>query len=222
MGPSLPNLKRKNWVAVLQRAEQRRVLKLQAACWPGQPPQSRLPAKATATSQAERPQDQRTEPHSTRAWDLSLGAHGVQLLPGRQWLQEECRTWTKLSLNWGRSLKSVARDTKSLLLEESVFESLGSCCCYSVSCVRLSVIPRTAARQASLSFTVFWRLLRFMSIESVMLIISSSAAPFPFRPQSFLASGSFPMSRLQPQQQSFQWIFRVEILKVKKKKELSS
>ena len=34
--------------------------------------------------------------------------------------------------------------------------------------VRLFVTPWSAARQASLSFTVFWSLLKFMSIESVM------------------------------------------------------
>ena len=33
---------------------------------------------------------------------------------------------------------------------------------------RVFVIPWTAARQASLSFTVYWSLLKFMSIESVM------------------------------------------------------
>ena len=40
----------------------------------------------------------------------------------------------------------------------------------SLSLVRFLVIPRTeAARQASLSITNFWSLLRLMSIESVML-----------------------------------------------------
>ena len=38
----------------------------------------------------------------------------------------------------------------------------------SLSCVRLSVTPWTAALQASLSFTVSWSLLKFMSIESMM------------------------------------------------------
>ena len=38
----------------------------------------------------------------------------------------------------------------------------------SPSCVRLFVTPWTAARQASLSFTNFWRLLTLMSIELVM------------------------------------------------------
>ena len=34
-------------------------------------------------------------------------------------------------------------------------------------CVSDSATPRTAARQASLSFTVSWSLLRLMSIEGV-------------------------------------------------------
>ena len=38
----------------------------------------------------------------------------------------------------------------------------------SLSHVQLFVTPRTAAHQASLSFTTSWSLLRFMSIESVM------------------------------------------------------
>ena len=54
-----------------------------------------------------------------------------------------------------------------------------------------------AARQASLSFTIPQSLLTFMSIEMVMpsnhLIL---CVPFSSRPQSFPASGSFPMSQL--------------------------
>ena len=42
------------------------------------------------------------------------------------------------------------------------------CCCQSLSRVRLFVTPRTAAHQASLSFTISWRLCKLMSIESVM------------------------------------------------------
>ena len=52
---------------------------------------------------------------------------------------------------------------------------------------------RVAAHRASPSFTISWSLLRLMPIESVMpsnhLILFSC-------PQSFPASGSFPMSRL--------------------------
>ena len=41
--------------------------------------------------------------------------------------------------------------------------------CYSVTNLCPSVTPRTAALQASLSFTISKNLLRFMSIELVML-----------------------------------------------------
>ena len=67
------------------------------------------------------------------------------------------------------------------------------------SVVSNSVTPWTAACQASLSITNSRSLLKLMSIESVMpsnhLIISSSVIPFSFHLQSFLASGSFPMSQ---------------------------
>ena len=59
------------------------------------------------------------------------------------------------------------------------------------------VTPRTAAGQASLSSGLSWSLLKFISIESVILFnISLSATLFSFGIQSFPASGSFPMSRL--------------------------
>ena len=64
------------------------------------------------------------------------------------------------------------------------------------SVVSDSVTPQTAACQASLSTTISRSLLKFMSTESVMLTMSSSAAPFSFCLQSFPASGSFLMSRL--------------------------
>ena len=66
----------------------------------------------------------------------------------------------------------------------------------SLSCVQLFATPWTAACQVSLSFTISQSLLKLMSIESVMpsnhLIL---CCPFSC-PQSFPASGSFPMSRL--------------------------
>ena len=57
----------------------------------------------------------------------------------------------------------------------------------------LFVTPWTAARQASLSFTVSWSLFKLMFTESVM---PSSATPFSSCPQSFPASGSLPISWL--------------------------
>ena len=78
--------------------------------------------------------------------------------------------------------------------------------------------------QASLFFSISRSLLKLMSIESVMLTISSSTALFSFCLQPFPALGSFPMKRpgsshqvakvlkLQLQHQFFQWIFRVDFL----------
>ena len=62
----------------------------------------------------------------------------------------------------------------------------------------LSETPWTAARQASLSFTLSWSLLRLMPVESEMPSnhLSSSVTPFSSCPQPFPASGSFPVSRL--------------------------
>ena len=45
---------------------------------------------------------------------------------------------------------------------------IGGCCCYCLV-AKLCLTPWTAACQASLSFTISWSLLRFMSTESVML-----------------------------------------------------
>ena len=67
----------------------------------------------------------------------------------------------------------------------------------SLSRVRLFVTPRTAARQASLFFTVSLSLFKLMSIQSAMpssnLIL---CRPLLLPPLIFPASGSFPMSQL--------------------------
>ena len=63
----------------------------------------------------------------------------------------------------------------------------------SLSRVRLFATLWIAACQASLSFTISWSLFKLMFIESVML---SSHLNFSSCPQSFPASGSFPVSRL--------------------------
>ena len=70
----------------------------------------------------------------------------------------------------------------------------------SLSPVWLFGSPWTAAHQASLSFTISQSLLKHMSFELVMLskcLILCLHAPHPFSscPQSFPASGSFPVSQ---------------------------
>ena len=70
------------------------------------------------------------------------------------------------------------------------------CSVQSLSPVRLFATPWTTAHQASLSITNSWSLPRLRSIESVMPSnISSSVVPCSSCPQSFPASGSFPMSQ---------------------------
>ena len=83
--------------------------------------------------------------------------------------------------------------------------------------------PWTAACQITLSFTISWSLLKFMSIESVMLSNHLILCrPLLLGLQSFPKPASFPTSQLftsgakvlelQLQHQSFQWIFRVDFL----------
>ena len=92
----------------------------------------------------------------------------------------------------------------------------------SLNHVQLFVTPWTAALQASLSFSIFWSLLKLMSIELVMSSISSSVAPFfsalKLSQHQYLfqwVGSSYQVARvleLQLQHQSFQWIFSVDFL----------
>ena len=67
----------------------------------------------------------------------------------------------------------------------------------SLSCVQLFATPWTVACQTSLSSTISWGLLRFTSIELVMLSDHLVlCCPLLLLPQSFPVSGSFPRSRL--------------------------
>ena len=79
----------------------------------------------------------------------------------------------------------------------------------------------TAAHQAPLSFSTSWSLLKFMSIDLMMLFHSlPSPSPFAFNLSqhrglfqwvSFLYQVA-KVLQLQLQQQFFQWIFRVDFL----------
>ena len=93
----------------------------------------------------------------------------------------------------------------------------------SLSDIQLFATPWTVARQASLSFTTTWRLLRFMSSESVM----PSNHPILCRPLLLLSS-VLPSTRVFSNESAvcirwpkigasasslvLQWIFRVDIL----------
>ena len=72
----------------------------------------------------------------------------------------------------------------------------------SLSRAQLLVTPWAAARQASLSFTISWGLLRLTSTESVIPYnyptVSSSVTPLSSCPQFLPASGSFPKKAVLP------------------------
>ena len=80
---------------------------------------------------------------------------------------------------------------------QSIHFVVSSVVVQSLNRVHLFVTPRSAACQASLSFTISQSLLKLMSIESVMpSTISSSVVPFSSFLQCFPASGSFLKSQL--------------------------
>ena len=69
-----------------------------------------------------------------------------------------------------------------------------SCCSVANLCLTLCD-PRTAALQASVSFTISKNLLKFMSIELVMLSNHLILCHLLLLPSSLPASGFFPMSQ---------------------------
>ena len=80
----------------------------------------------------------------------------------------------------------------------------------SLTHVQLFATPWTAARQASLSITNSWSLLKLMSFESVChRTISSSVVPFSSCLQSFPASGSCPMSQFFVSRWPKYWSFSI-------------
>ena len=96
------------------------------------------------------------------------------------------------TLTWKINLAIWVHYTNNLLCMFKmtvIVQSLGT--------VWLFKTPWTVAHQVPLSSTVSQSLLKFMSIESVMLsTISSTAGPFIFHLQSFPESEFIPMSQL--------------------------
>ena len=84
---------------------------------------------------------------------------------------------------------------KTCLYSHPKSPNLNCCCVRLLSCVRLFVAPWIAVSQASVSFSISRSLLKFISIDLVMLF-NCLILCFPFCLQSFPASGSFPMSQL--------------------------
>ena len=73
------------------------------------------------------------------------------------------------------------------------------CFCLVAQSCSTCLTPWTAACQTSLSYTISWSLRKLMLLNRwCHPTISSSVTTFPTCPQSFPASGSFPMSWLFP------------------------
>ena len=111
------------------------------------------------------------------------------------------RTWNSILNRLGIYREVLERKNIHRMLEmrpcHTVSRYIQFSSVQSLSCVRLFATPGTTACQDSLSITNSQSLPKLMSIESVMpsnhLI---SVVPFSSCPQSFPASGSFPMSQL--------------------------
>ena len=161
--------------------------------------------------------------------DLAAAAAG----DWQQELEHRICTSEKLFRSEPRDVMKVT--SWSGLLEEStekpdpvLLEDMCPCCC---CCCWVAQSCPTVCDPMDCStpgFPVLHRLLELAQThvhwvgDAIQPSISSSAALFSSCSQPFPASGSFPMSRLfasggqvlelQPQYQSFQWIFRVDFL----------
>ena len=101
----------------------------------------------------------------------------------------------------------------------NLFSVIRCCCSVAKSCL-LFATPWTAARQASLSFTISLSLLKLMSTESVMpsnhlilchpLLLLPSIFPTIRVFFQWIGSLHQMVKVLELQHQSFQWIFRVD------------
>ena len=105
-----------------------------------------------------------------------------------------------LSLN-GKELQKVCKyiyahiDTLTKIIQINRFKIRLILWLLLSHCIRLFAAPWTAARQASLSFTISWSLLKLMSVKLMMPSNHLILCPFSSCPQSFPASVSFPVSQ---------------------------
>ena len=138
------------------------------------------------------------------AWFYVQNCLSMGLVGAHSWGVRWKKTWClRTRRNPGKAVKKTEEVWKTHRVETGNAD--GEARSRVASCVivvqplshgQLFVTPWSATLQASLSFTISWSLLKLMSIKLVMPpAISSSAVPFFSCPQSFLASGSFPMSQ---------------------------
>ena len=122
---------------------------------------------------------------------------------------------------WKHGIQRIFHGSETSLCDAV---TMGLCHCVAVqlpSYVWLFATPWTAAHQASLPFTTTWSLLKFMSIEPVILsnhlilccplLLLPSVFP-SVKVFSKVGSSHQVAKVLELQHQSFQWIFRVDFL----------
>ena len=98
--------------------------------------------------------------------------------------------------SWGTVIQMTTDICFNLLFHQCLLSDEIVVIVQSLSHVWVFVTPWTVACQDSLSFTISWNLLRFLSLEWwCHPTISSSVIPFSSHLQSFPPSGSFPMSQ---------------------------
>jgi len=104
--------------------------------------------------------------------------------------------WEKLLRCWERSVSEFRKWLYGCSCHNFTEMHNYLNCCSVVQSFLFVATPRTAAHQASLSFTTSRSLLKLMFTESMMPSVLSFVIPFSSCPQSFPASESFPMSCL--------------------------
>ena len=96
---------------------------------------------------------------------------------------------------WRQSITALV-NTLNITVSKDLNTFLLKCCCCWVAKLCLTLCdPIDYSMPGSLSSTIFLNLLKFMSIESVMISIHLThlLSPFSFCLRSFSASGSFPV-----------------------------
>ena len=124
-------------------------------------------------------------------WMVNLNRNVQGLLQRSRKVSEQPR-FVRSGVEWGPSIWNHKEAKMSLSPSGSyTFCFRIVCCSVAKSC--LTETPWPAACQASLSFTISRSLLKLMSIVGDAVLPSHPVAPFSFCPQSFPASGSFPI-----------------------------
>ena len=112
-------------------------------------------------------------------------------------MEEHLVNSTRKMLGEAQSFWSHTKELSQVITDQEGKDDLPFVVVQLLSFVQLFATPQAVACQAPVCSTISWSLLKLMSIKLVMLSNNFIiCCPLLLLPQSFLASGSFPMSRL--------------------------